>query len=281
MKKILPLLLLLLLCYPAISQEKIKGSRNVTTEKTALDFFDAVVIKGDFEVLLKNDNRSRVLVKAEDNLQPIIRKEVINQTLYITTEKEITRSRSLKLEISYPETIRKIEIGGKSVLETSEDLTADSLEVITRDYSKIYLTVSANRFKFVNGDKAKAELNVTAQDIYFQLNQSSDIKALVKAPVFRTDIYEDASARIEGDTEDFQLRADHTTKFNGENLFCKKASVLAQGRSKNKINVIESLELKAHGRSETDIYNTPEIELEEFSDEAVISKKELKDSSIF
>lgn len=281
MKKILPLLLLLLLSYPAISQEKIKGSRNVTTEKTSLDFFDSVVIDGDFEVLLKKDNRSRLIVKADDNLQSIIRKEVINQTLYITTEKEISRSRSLDLEINFPENLRKIEIAGKSVLESSEDLTADSLEVITRDNSKVYLTLSANRFKLVNGDKAKAELNVTAQDIYFQLNQSSDIKALVKAPVFRTDIYEDASAKIEGDVEEFQLRADHTTKFNGENLFCKEASVLAQGRSKNKLNVIEELELKAHGRSETDIYNTPKIKLEEFSDEAVISKKELKDSSLF
>ena len=127
----------------------------------------------------------------------------------------------------------------------------------------------------MNGDKSKIELKLTAKEAYFQLNQNSDIQASVNSPNFKVDIYERASAKIDGETEQFQLRADHDSKFDGEELTSKTAVVLAEGHSDNKINVSENLQLKAHGRSKTEIYNTPKIELQELTDEAVIAKKEL------
>ncbi|MFD1095633.1 GIN domain-containing protein [Salegentibacter chungangensis] len=280
MKKIL---LFLFICMASLNlrgQEKIKGNRNVTSEKINLEHFSSIRVDGDFEVVISRDGRSRLEVIADDNLHKYIEKEVVDETLHIGTSREIRKSKALRLFISYEDRLEKILVSGGTKLESSEDLALEDFRLETKGDSRVYLTLKANSFTLINGDKAKAELNITAGEVYFQLNQSSDVEALVKAPEFKTDIYEKASAKIEGDIEEFELRADHSTKFDGENLICKNIKLLAEGRSDIKINAIETLEITAKGRSKTAIYNTPEIDLKEFTDEATLEKKE-PDSGLF
>ena len=269
---------LLLFCFFAITvqaQDKIKGSRNVIKEERDLSEFNALDVRGDLEVVIKNSGTARVEIEADDNLLEIISTEVIDGTLVIKPLKEISRSKRQKVTVEFPENIVKAVLSDKARLQNQGELYTPEFKLITNGDSSAELTISTDTFNLVNGDKSKIELKLTAKEAYFQLNQNSDIKASVNSPNFKVDIYERASAKIDGETEQFQLRADHDSKFDGEELTSKTAVVLAEGHSDNKINVSENLQLKAHGRSKTEIYNTPKIELQELTDEAVIAKKEL------
>ncbi|SKB94358.1 Putative auto-transporter adhesin, head GIN domain [Salegentibacter salinarum] len=272
MKKIL----LLLSIFMAFScgAKKIKGSRNVTTEKTRLTDFHSVDIAGDFEVTLKQGSTAMMEVEADDNLHRIIRGEVVDQVLYLKPTKKIGRSKSQEISLTYPENLQKITVSGNTELEADEDLYSEELKITTADDAEVYLTVTATKFDLFNEGKADVELNLTAEDVYFQLNESSYIKSLVNAPRFKVDIYEKASARIEGEVDDLQLRSEHSTKFDGRRLSARTAVVIAEGKSKNELEVLENLTLTAKNRSEMELYGNPKVDLVEFSEKAVLAKKD-------
>ncbi|TDN82372.1 putative autotransporter adhesin-like protein [Salegentibacter sp. 24] len=272
MKKVLFLFSIVTLI--SCGAQKIKGSGNVTTEKNRLPDFHSLEIAGDFEVKLKKGSTGMIEVKADDNLHSLIRGEVVDRVLYLKPTKEIGRSKSQEITITYPENLQKINVSGHTEIEAEGELYSEELKISTSDDAEVYLTVTSTKFDLFNEGKSKVELNLTADDAYFQLNGSSDIEALVNAPKFKVDTYEDATARIEGEVDDLQLRAEHSSKFDGENLTANTAVVIAEGKSKIEIEVLEKLTLTAKNRSEIELYGNPEIDLLEFSENAVLAKKD-------
>lgn len=265
--------MLIILC-SCQAQQKVKGSRNVKAEQYNLTPFHSIQIAGEFEVGIHKGSRPLIEIKADDNLHDLIQTEVVDGVLFIKPIKEFRRTKSQEISITFADSLRNIKISDKVELQSLEDLFMEDFQLETRDESKSFLTLTTTSFSLIHGDDSEAELNVTAQDVYYQLNQSSKVESLVNSPVFKVDIYEKASARIDGDINEFELRADQSAKFDGENLASIHAIVLAQGDSENKINATEKLEIRANGSSETEIFNNPEIDLIEFKDEAIIAKKE-------
>lgn len=273
MIKKLPLLLLVVL-FSCKAQDRIKGSRNVKTEQYDLTSFHSIQAKGEFKIGLLKGSRPMIEIKADDNLHDLIQTEVIDGVLYIKPIKDFSRTKRQELKITFSDTLRNILIAGEVELESLQDLYFQDFQLETRKKSKAFLTFTAKSFSLIQNDDAEAELNITASEVIYQLNQSSKVEALVNSPVFKVDIYEKASARIDGDIQDFIIRADQSSKFDGENLTSIKANVLAQGDSEVKVNATDSLAIIAKGTSEVNIYNNPKIDLIELKNEAIIAKKE-------
>ena len=273
MLKKLPLLLLIIFI-SCKAQDKVKGSRNVKTEQYDLNSFHSIQAKGEFKIGILKGSKPMIEIEADDNLHDLIQTDVIDGVLFIKPIKEISRSKRQELRITFSDTLKSILIAGEVELSSLQDLYLNDFDLKTRKDAKAFLTLTASSFNLIQSDNAKSELNVTATEVNWQLNQSSEVKALVNAPVFNVDIYEKASARIDGDIEDFKLRADQSSKFDGENLTSIKAEVLAQGDAEIKVNATDSLNIRASGNSEIDIYNEPNIDLIEFKDEASLAKKE-------
>ncbi|TRO66739.1 GIN domain-containing protein [Christiangramia sabulilitoris] len=273
MLKKLPLLLLIISCY-CVAQDKIKGSRNVKTEQYDLSSFHSIEASGEFKIEILRGSRPQVEIKADDNLHDFIKTDVVDGILYIKPFKEFAREKSQELKITYADTLKRIMLEGKVEFSSLQDLNLEDFRLETSGDSKAYITLKAKNFDLIHRDGAKAELNITSENVNFQLNQSSDLKALVNASIFNVDIYEKASARIEGEITELNLRADQSSKFDGENLSSIKAEVLSQGNSEVRVNVSDTLNVRAKGKSEIDVYNKPVVNLLEFEDEAVIAKKE-------
>ena len=273
MLKKLPLLLLIF-CFSCKAQDKIKGSRDVKTEQYNLTEFHSIQIKGDFKVGVLKGSRPMIEIEADDNLHDYIQTEVIDGVLLIKPLKDFSRTKRQELRITFSDTLRDVLVAGEVEFASLQDLFLKDFHLETRQGAEAYLTVQADKFTLIQNDDSKSELNITASEVECQLNQSSDIEALINSPVLTVDIYEKASARIDGDIENFKIRADQSSKFDGENLASVNAELLAQGNSEVKINVTDSLDIRASGSCEIDVFNDPKIQLIEFKDEAVIAKKE-------
>jgi hypothetical protein len=275
MLKKLPFLLLIIF-FSCKAQDKVKGSRNVKTEQYSLNSFNSIQISGEFEVGILRGNRSMIEIEADDNVHDLIQTDVIDNVLYIKPIKELSRTKKQELRITFSDTLRSIVIADKVELESLQDLYFGDFQLDTRNDAKAFMTFTSKKFNLIQNDNAEAELNITASEVEFQINQSAKVEALVNSPVFNVDIYEKANARIDGDIQNFTIRADQSSKFDGENLTSVKANVLAQGDSEVKVNATDSVEIVAKGTSEVEIYNNPKVDLKELSDEAAIAKKVFK-----
>ncbi|MCH4822814.1 DUF2807 domain-containing protein [Gramella lutea] len=273
MIKKLPLVLLIIFI-SCKAQDKVKGSRNVKTEQYDLKSFHSIQVKGDFEIGILKGSKPMIEIEADDNLHDLIQTDVIDGVLYIKPIKKISRSKRQELRITFSDTLKSILVAGEVKLSSLQDLFLNDFDLQTRKEAKAFLTLTARSFSLIQSDDSKAELNVTATDCSWQLNQSSEVKALVNASIFNVDIYEKASARIEGDVKEIKIRADQSSNFDGENLTSIQAEILAQGNSEIKVNAIDSLNIRANGNSEIEVYNEPNINILEFKDEAILAKKE-------
>ena len=89
-------------------------------------------------------------------------------------------------------------------------------------------------------------------------------------------MYLRADAKIEGDLQDLNIRADNSTNFVGKNLTTASCDVLSEGNSDVHVQVTDTLVVAASENSEVFIYDRPKIILNTFSHTAKIHKKEMK-----
>lgn len=254
--------------------QRVKGSRIVITEQTPLKDFTAIEIKGSFVVGIRKGREAIMKVTADDNLHSEIQAEVSNNTLYIQPKKRIIGSQSLKILLDFPHSLDRIRIAEDVELYAEEDLFLEDLDLQIDGKAKAGLTLTASRVRIYLNDRSRTELHLKAAEVFLQLNHSSNLEALVYAPDIKVDMYEKASARIEGETNLLSLRSDHSSRFQGSKLTADKAKITAEGRSESQVEVREQLELTGRHQSQVEVYGTPRIELQEFSGTTRLFKKE-------
>ncbi|MCP9200031.1 DUF2807 domain-containing protein [Gramella sp. GC03-9] len=273
MYKFLPLFLLLFVV-PSNAQDKLKGSRNVKTEQYDLSTFHSIKVSGELEVGILKGNQPMVEIEADDNLHDYILTEVLDGVLVIKPVKEFQKAKRQELRITFTDSLKSITAEDEVEISGLQDIYSGDLSLQVKDKARAYFTIKARVFSLTQHDDSKSELNINSEKARFQINKSSQVEALVNSPAFEIDLYEKGSASIEGEIQELQVRADQSSKFDGENLSSSQAEVLAQGDCELKINVTETLRIHATGDSEIEIYNEPKIEILEFKGEASISKKE-------
>ncbi len=113
----------------------VKGSGNVVTENREVRDFKAIDVSGVFNVEIVAQKEFSVQVEADDNLLPLIKTEVKNGVLEISTEKRIKSRTRMTVRISAPD-IESIEASGATKVSAIE-LKNSSLKLDTSGASKI------------------------------------------------------------------------------------------------------------------------------------------------
>ena len=144
------------------------------------------------------------------------------------------------------------------------------------DNAKLYANANVKSFTMMSDDKSKAELNLKSEDATIEMSKNSQLKALIAATKMKFDMYQKTKAVIEGDVIDFKLRLDNDSDFTGMKLTSKNTELLTEGFAECSINVATKLILDAKGKTETKVYGTQKIEIKNFLDSAVLTKKILK-----
>ncbi|TYB77497.1 DUF2807 domain-containing protein [Bizionia gelidisalsuginis] len=268
-------LLALFTVFTSYSQkkEKIRGSRNVTSIITEIDPFERLVIGDDFKIKLMQGPNNAVQIDADDNLHQVIEFEVQGGSLKFDTTKRIRSHKQLDITVIFKDSLNSIELKGEAELSSMAPLHLNNITLVTKESSKAYLTLKADLFRLVNSNKSDIELNVTANKASLELNDNSDIEALINASEINVDLYQRATARIDGDTDKLLVRADNSTTFKGEKLTAKNTTLITEGRAKVSIETKSTLSIEASGDSETYLFGSPKIEIIKFEDRAALLKK--------
>lgn len=274
-KKLTLFLLTILISFSGFSQKKakIKGNRNVTNIITEIDSFDRLVVGESFEIKLTQGLTPSVEINADDNLHDVIEFAVQGGSLKFSTNKRIAAHKKLEIIVTVPETLNTIELKDDAEISDLSAIKVNDITLITKGSSKALLTMRANLFKLVSGDKADSKLNITADNATLELSENSDTEALINAPKIEIDMYQNTFAKIEGDTGELELRLDNSSKFRGSKLTAKNCLLTIETKANAEVEVTKSLIIEASGSSETAIYGDPKIDLKTFQDDAVLRKK--------
>ncbi|WP_299390070.1 DUF2807 domain-containing protein [uncultured Gelidibacter sp.] len=248
----------------AQDDEKIKGDRNVTIKQTYIDPFNKIVVGEDFSVEIIYNSKPSVEVEADSNLHEYILFEVINGTLTFKTTKKITSSRRMNIKVNYSDGLETIEVIEDGELRSLTSLELKNTTLKTTGSSRAYLNIKTNEFNYTASDKAKVKLNVNATNAVVVLNDNVKMEALLNAKIAKFDLYQRATANMEGTLTTTQLRLDNSSTFNGKEFLTTTCTITADMSSSATVRVNESVTIEATGNSEVYLYNSPKITLPKF-----------------
>jgi Putative auto-transporter adhesin, head GIN domain len=105
----------------------VKGSGNLKTEKRNLAEFKVIDTTGAYEVEVMCQKPASFEIEADDNILPLIKTDVRDGVLYVTSEKSYNPSRAVRLRISLPELAAVSSRGAGDV--TIQDAKSDDLKI--------------------------------------------------------------------------------------------------------------------------------------------------------
>jgi len=275
MKKSTALLLLVFVTTLTFAQkrEKIKGSKIVTTSVKEVGSFDALEVDDNIEVYLEQGEKNEIKIEADDNLHDIIGMDLREKTLRLYTNKESSIFKKLSVKVTYTKSLNKVIAKNEAIVYAIQELQLDDITMNCVDFSKLYLNVNAKKFTLIADDKSRTELNLKAEDGNLQLSKNAGVKTLVSAVKFKCDLYQKATAAIEGIAEKATIRLDNNSIFTGTKFTLKDANVTAEGSAVATILADTTIAIAAGDKSEISLYGDPKIDLTRFSEEAKLIKK--------
>lgn len=278
MKKYSLLLILLLSAVSVEAQkEKLKGSRNVTISPVEVGNFTAIELDDKIEVFLTHGDRCEVSIEADDNIHEAVLVTESSGTLRLGVAKEVSSYKKLAVQVTYTSDLMLITATDESRLTALTDMRLDNFTFKISGSSRIYATVRATTFTLMGNDKAKAELNVTAENITTELSKNATAKTLFSAKKMTLDMYQKSYASIEGDVIDLKLRMDGNTELIGKNLTVTNAEIVCEGSANAGIAASGNVIIEASGKSDMVLYgDQAKIEIRKFADNSAIRKKPLK-----
>ncbi|MCF6129575.1 DUF2807 domain-containing protein [Flavobacterium sp. AS60] len=275
MKKIITLSFLLLTVLTfAQKKEKVKGSKIVKLEQKQVDNFESLEVEDNLEVFLIKGNECGIEIEADDNLIGFVEYKLTGKNLRISTSKDISSYKKLSVRVTYTDKFNLVSAKDETNVTALSDVVLDNITFKSYDYAKLFLNAKTKNFTLMANDRSKVELNLKSEKTAIDLSKSAYVKALISSGEMKFDMYQKASAEVEGDVLDLKLRLDNNTDFIGKKLTAKNALVEVSGYANSSIGISNIATIDASGNSEIALYGEPvKIEIKHLVDSAVLRKK--------
>lgn len=270
------LLILLLIASPlwiqAQRKPKIKGSRIVTQVSEELPPFDAIVLNDDLEINLKKSLGTGFHLIADDNLIDVLKFEVQDGTLVISSYYNITAKKQLEITVDYTElkaiTVKNGTMVSKDVIESNE-LFVDGFNNAKMDIKANAAVMDINLEDMSSGD-----FHTEVDSLNINLNKRAQAYVYAQINSGIVDLEGNASLAMEGTSDKIQINAMDYAKYKGETMQISSCRLEIAGNADARVYAFGDISIKSSGDSGIYLYGAPKITIEEFLGRSQLIKKE-------
>ncbi len=197
----------------------VSGNRNVISETRKInDDFTKIEIGQGIQLYITQDNDLSLVVKADENLHKLIKTEVINGVLKISSKRNIRRAKSKKIYLTAP------NINGIKATSGSDVVTEN--------------TINADIFDAHVSSGADARIDVNADSVNSSSSSGADL-------------------RLKGTTNYFSAKATSGSSIRAYGLKSKNATVKVNSGANIDVHAVESLTAKASSGGDIDYRGNP------------------------
>ena len=155
----------------------VSGNRHVVTEERNIrENFDRVKVGQGIELYITQGTTTSLVVKADENLHKLIRTEVDNGVLKISSKRNIRRAKSKRIYLTAPN-INGIKATSGSDVITENTITADTFDASTSSGADARIQVNADIVNTSSSSGADLRIKGTANYHHTSASSGSSIKA--------------------------------------------------------------------------------------------------------
>ncbi|ASV32549.1 GIN domain-containing protein [Maribacter cobaltidurans] len=273
MKNVLFFSLVLLFGFQTFAQRKpkIKGNKNVVEVRESLPVFNGIQLDDDLEVVLKKGTSEAYTLKIDDNLIDVLKFKVEGNTLFISSFYNITSKRKLEITVYYNE-LNQITMNNGEI-SMSDVISGERLDVLTKETSRLELNATADVININMEGISSGDFNVASDSLVMTLKDRIDVKVYSTGDTNNLFMYENASAKLEGATDNFMAKLYGKSTLKAEALEAKNTMLILEDSPEAHVNVLEELQLSSRGSSRTSLYGNPKITILDFLDTSRLDKE--------
>lgn len=268
--------LVLLFCFATAAQnpEKVRGNKIVTIIQTEINPFHTIIVDEDFDIEIIYNKVPSVTIETDENLHEFIKFDVVNGVLSFNKTTRIVTKKRLTITVNHDDSLNTIKVTDSGEILSLTTMNLANAILITEGASRAGLTIKTTDFEFQCQGKSKVRLNLTCENAKLSLSDNSKLEALIYSPITNIDLYQRAHATIEGETNEFRLRTDNYSQFNGKNFTAHICNTLNEISSDAYLEVTDTVTIDASGSSSVYLYGNPKIIVNKLSDTSKLQKKE-------
>jgi hypothetical protein len=156
------------------SMSGIRGDGNVLKENRKVASFDGIDVSGAFKIFLKQGNVEEVIVEADANLLPVVRTEVVGNTLQIDTKKPVKNATTMKVYITV-KNLKMIDVSGAVDIQTEGRITVPELSIDASGASDSKMEIAVQKLSLDCSGASKMTFSGSATNVKMDLSGASDI----------------------------------------------------------------------------------------------------------
>jgi len=234
----------------AQTDDKIKGNRNVTIKQTFIDNFDTIIVDADFSVEVIYNSKPSVEIEADDNLHEVIKFEVVDGVLTFSESVRISSKKKLNIKVNYGDGLKQIEVKGDAEIRSLTSMELNDVLLKTSDNSRAYLNINAKNFEYLSSGKSKTRLNLSADSTKIELSDNSKLDALINSKAANFDLYQRASASVEGVAKTAVFRLINSSSVTGSKYDVNSVDAILEDNSDLTVSAIDSITIDSSGDGE-------------------------------
>ncbi len=250
---------------------KIKGSKNVIEVTENLPAFNAIELTDDIDITLRKGRSEGYSLSADDNLIDVLKFEVQDSTLVISSFYKITSKKKLDITIDYFE-INKINmVAGRIRMEDQIDV--EELMVHTSGNAKLELNANASTIDITMMGNSSGDFNLDADDMSIKVSDRIDVRIIAICDTNIIDLQGNATVKMDGNSENFGITQTGSSNLKASKHKAQTVSANLEGSANARVYANELLELSSKGSSKTYLYGNGRIEIQEFLDTSELHKQ--------
>lgn len=250
---------------------KIKGNKNVIEVTENLPAFNAIELNDDIELTLRKGRSEGYSLSADDNLVDVLKFEVQDSTLVISSFYKITSKKKLDIVIDYFEITSINMLDGRIRMEDQIDV--ETLKVHTSGNAKLELNANASSIDITMIGNSSGDFSLDADALNINLSDRIDVRIMAICDTNIMSLQGNATAKMEGNSENFGVTQTGSSNLKASKHKAQTVSVDAEGSASARVYANDLLELSSKGSSKTYLYGNGRIEIQEFLDTSELHKQ--------
>lgn len=273
MKRVFVIVVLLCFGFQGFSQRKpkLKGNRNVVQITEDLPPFNAIELRDDLEVIIQKGTSEGLAIEADDNLLDVLKFDVSEGTLYISSFYNITSKKKLNITVFYTNLVA-LKLGS-GVITMKDVITTELLDIQTYGSARLILNASADVITIAMEGNSSGDFNVASDSLNLVLRDRTDAKVYATGQNNSLYMYKNSSLTLEGNTAVFKAKLYGSSSLKAEEFLAKSVTLFSEDSPNAKIYALEEFNLASKGGAKTSLYGNPKIVITEFLDTSQLHKE--------
>jgi len=181
-----------------IFTKKIKGNGDFKTETRKVSDYKKISVAGSFNVELVKNNKSEIIIKANENLLEYIITEVKNGKLKIKIKKgyQLKATKTIKITVSFS-SIDAVSLAGSGYIFSEDNINSDNLKLSLAGSGTINLSVSTTNLISSIAGSGNINLNGNSTKFNCSIAGSGNINAYeLKADILKVSTAGSGNANV-------------------------------------------------------------------------------------